>query len=70
MEAMAGAVPHTLLQETFEPEAGGVSGCVLLCATLPWMKPFWRKCYLWGKPGGDSIRCLPPQAAAVFPFPD
>lgn len=75
MESMTEAVPYTLLQETFEPEAGDVFGCVLLCAALPWTEPFWGKCYLWGRPGGDSSRCLPPQAVTanhlegLFPQP-
>lgn len=70
MESMTEAVPYTLLQESFEPEAGAVFGCVLLCAALPWTKLFWGKCYLWGRPGGDSSRCLPPQAVTANHFPD
>lgn len=70
MESMTEIVLYILLQKIFEPEAGGVFGWVLLYAALPWTEPFWRKCYLWDRPRGDSSRCLVPHAVAVFPSPD
>lgn len=66
MESMTEIVLYILLQKTFGPEAGGVFGWVLLCTTLPWTKPFWRKCYLWDRPRGDSSWCLAPHAVVLI----